>query len=132
MEFLDHPFPKALTAYVPPESLVLEQLQTLIDLTFSNNRNINVYCQRLNLSPYRLNGITGYYLNKTVYELLQERIHREAEHLLKNTRYTVKEIAYLIGCSDVAYFCRDFKRRTGKTPKAFRNEIVGCSLPMES
>jgi len=71
----------------------------------------------LGLSLYQLNEITSFYLGQTVYELLQNRIHKEAKYLLQYTHHSVKEITYILGCSDLACFCRCFKQRIGKTPK---------------
>jgi AraC-like DNA-binding protein len=44
----------------------------------------------------------------------------EAKLLLKQTTWTVSEIADSLGFADVAHFCNFFKRQTTLTPGDFR------------
>ena len=39
--------------------------------------------------------------------------------LLQSKRYTINEIAYMVGFSDRKYFSKEFKKRFGKTPSTF-------------
>jgi AraC-like DNA-binding protein len=121
MEILDHVvFSGVREAFVCPDVRLMLDLQDLVETYYKFERDPMFYARQLDVSPYILNKACRYCFSKTVYKLLQDRVHEEAEYLLKNTRYSIKEIAYLIGCSDVAYFCRCFKRRIGMTPKEFR------------
>lgn len=43
-----------------------------------------------------------------------------SQHLLKNTRKTVSQIAYEVGIKDEHYFCKLFKKRFGITPLTYR------------
>ncbi|OYQ23677.1 hypothetical protein CHU93_17030 [Sandarakinorhabdus cyanobacteriorum] len=52
--------------------------------------------------------------------LLAELRHRFARGYLAGRRASLKEIAFLLGYSDVSAFARAFKRREGKSPGAFR------------
>jgi len=45
---------------------------------------------------------------------------KHAEHLLRTTFLSVKEVAFVSGMNDVSSFVRDFKRRYGATPGTFR------------
>ena len=51
--------------------------------------------------------------------LLREKIDAAAE-LLRNSRKSVKEIAFMLGFHDEYYFSRLFKRKRGVSPKRFR------------
>lgn len=46
-----------------------------------------------------------------------------AKHLLKNTNLQIQTIAGLCGVLDFHYFCRLFKKASGKTPTQYRNSI---------
>jgi len=50
------------------------------------------------------------------------RIDRAIE-MMKNSTYSLSEIAYLTGFSDSSHFNRIFKARTGKTPAAYRKTL---------
>ncbi|MBI4977628.1 MAG: helix-turn-helix transcriptional regulator [Spirochaetes bacterium] len=51
--------------------------------------------------------------------LVRERVER-AKDLLLYSSHSVDEIAGLLGYSDIYYFSRQFKERTGSSPTAFR------------
>lgn len=56
----------------------------------------------------------------TSYRALLDRARTElARSHLREGRYTIKEIAYLLGFSDAATFSRAFKRWTGDTPRRY-------------
>jgi len=95
-------------------------LQSLIELDFRYNRDISVYAVKMDTSIHALNRFAKAYLGRSVYELLQDRIYREALYLLQYTRHSVKEISELLGFSDLPYFSRWFKQRNGETAKAYR------------
>ena len=52
--------------------------------------------------------------------LIGGRVTQEAKMLLKQTSWTVSEIANSLGFADAAHFCNFFKRQTGLTPGDFR------------
>lgn len=56
----------------------------------------------------------------TFEELLAQLRHRFAQGYLEQDRALLKEIAYLLGYSDVSAFSRAFKRREGLSPGAYR------------
>ncbi len=64
---------------------------------------------------HRLLGKEG-----TSYRTLLDQARAElARSYLREGRYTIKEIAYLLGFSDAATFSRAFKRWTGDTPRRY-------------
>lgn len=55
----------------------------------------------------------------------QYRIHLKlsrARDLLQDSDLSIKEIASLCGFDDDQYFCRYFKKVTGKTPTSYRKQ----------
>lgn len=106
--------------YIPPDILQVMTLQKLIETHFRQERDLDFYARQLHLTLPRLNNLTRAHLGKTLYELLQDRLHEEAIKLLRDTTLTGKDIAYELGMSDPAYFFRCFKRVTGMRPREFR------------
>jgi AraC-like DNA-binding protein len=60
----------------------------------------------------------------TSYKMLQAQ-EREimATRLLKQARYTVNNIAHVLGYRETANFCRAFKLWTGQTPTQYRQTV---------
>jgi len=77
----------------------------------------------MNLSSYQLNAITKTSLNKTPSELINEHILLEAKRRLLATSSQVNQIADDLGYKDVSYFIRFFKKHTGHSPEAFRDNF---------
>ena len=64
------------------------------------------------------------YFNKTISDLIAERIIIEAKRELYLTNKTIKEIAYSLGYQDEYYFSRFFKTNAAVSPQLYR-ETVG-------
>jgi AraC family transcriptional activator of pobA len=107
-----------------PDSKMLDQLFKLIDVHFTEHRLIAFYCEKLNTTPSCLNKLTQFYLGKSLHEVLQERLLMVSQHMLRTTLMTVKGITYELGFEDPGYFCRWFKKLTGKRPKEWRRAVV--------
>ena len=56
----------------------------------------------------------------TPYDYYMENRIKKAEYLIKNTLFSVKEIAFKLGFCDEHYFSGVFKKKTGLTPSEFR------------
>jgi AraC family transcriptional regulator, transcriptional activator of pobA len=106
------------------EPFVLQHLKEAIEKDFKKKHTASAYADALNISAKALAKITKNYLNKTITELISERIVIEAKRELYLTKKTVKEIAYELGYEDEHYFSRFFKNNTDISPQAYR-ETVG-------
>lgn len=101
----------------------LEDFTELLDAQISKNKQPAQYAKMLNLTPYQLNTITKTALGKTSSELINEQIILESKRYLLSTSNQIKEIAYHLGYEDTSYFIRFFKKHTGLSPEAFRNNF---------
>jgi AraC-like DNA-binding protein len=61
--------------------------------------------------------------------IVKEACATVAERLVLDKRYTIQESAYEMGFSDTSSFHRAFKRWTGRTPSAFRQEQLAVLRP---
>ena len=59
----------------------------------------------------------------TALQYLQDQRNQEAKDLLKNSNLSITEIAYRVGYQDVSYFTKQFKARSGATPKQWRSSV---------
>lgn len=105
-------------------NLIYQQFMILIEDNYKEQHGINFYATKLNVNPRRLAQITTQLAGKTPKQLINRRIIREAQRLLKFTNLNFKEICYELGFKEPAYFSRIFKLKTGTSPKTFRQNQV--------
>lgn len=101
----------------------LEKFQELLEKHIAEHKQVSGYADMLNLSPYQLNAITKTTLGKTPSELMNEYIILEAKRYILATSSQVNQIADQLGYDDVSYFIRFFRKHTGYSPEAFRNNF---------
>ncbi len=106
------------------EPFILQHLKDAIERDFKEKHSASEYADSLNISAKALAKITKNYFNKTITELISERIVIEAKRELYLTNKTVKEIAYELGYEDEHYFSRFFKINADVSPQLYR-ETVG-------
>lgn len=61
--------------------------------------------------------------NVSYKDVVDDMIHNQAVHLITDFSIPITRISSLLGYSDVAHFSRAFKRMTGSSPRAYRNEL---------
>lgn len=101
----------------------LEEFLELMEMHITTHKLASQYAGFMNLSLYQLNEITKTTLGKITSELINERIILEAKRYLLATPDQIKEIADQLGYEDVSYFIRFFKKHSGYTPEAFRQNF---------
>lgn len=116
--------PQLLEAYSDlREPFVLQHLKDAIEKDFKRKHSASEYADALNISVKALAKMTKSYFNKTLTELISERIIIEAKRELYLTRKTVKEIAYDLGYEDEHYFSRFFKVNVDVSPQTYRDTV---------
>jgi AraC-like DNA-binding protein len=106
-----------------PQLNTIVLLLSLIEKHYTEHLSISVYADQLHVTIQKLNVLCKLQLNKTVNQLLQDRLLTEAKRLLAYSSYTVSEIAYQLNFNDNSYFNRFFKRMEQLTPEQFRDKI---------
>jgi AraC-like DNA-binding protein len=101
----------------------LEEFVELIETHIATHKQVSHYADRMHLSSYQLNAITKATLGKTCSALITEYAILEAKRYLLATSNQVNQIAYQLGYEDVSYFIRFFRKHTGYSPEAFRNNF---------
>lgn len=105
------------------QQFVIQNLKDAIEDNFRSKHSASDYAELLNQTPASLARITKNHFNKTLSDLITERIIIEAKRELYLTDKTVKEIAYELGYDDEYYFSRLFKIKTDISPQIYRNTI---------
>lgn len=102
---------------------ILQNLKNFIEQNFKTKHSASDYANLLNISPKALAKITKDHFNKTLTNLIAERIIIEAKRELYLTNKAVKEIAYELGYDDEHYFSRFFKNNADVSPQTYRDTV---------
>ncbi len=83
-------------------------------------RTATDFADQLAVHVNHLNRVLKEATGHTTTALVSRRVAQEAKILLRQTSWSVSEIADSLGFTDVAHFCTFFKRQESQTPGDFR------------
>lgn len=115
--------PETTSAVENKEPFVLQHLKDAIEQHFKTKHAPSAYADLLHISPKALARITKSHFNKTLTDLIAERIMIEAKRELYLTHKPVKEIASELGYEDEHYFSRFFKNNADVSPQLYRDTV---------
>lgn len=115
--------PEAVIFSNSKEPFILQNLKNFIEIHFKTKHSPSEYADLLNISAKSLAKITKTHFNKTLTDLISERIIIEAKRELYLTNKPVKEIAYELGYEDEHYFSRFFKNNADVSPQLYRDTV---------
>jgi AraC family transcriptional activator of pobA len=78
------------------------------------------FADRLSIHVNHLNKVLRETTGKTTTELISNRLINEAKILLKETDWSISEVAYSLGFDELSHFSHFFKKQTNLTALAFR------------
>ena len=105
------------------QSPLVQQVKDAIDQHYRKIHSPADYASMLNISPKALARIVKTHFNKTLTNLIAERIIIEAKRELYLTSKPVKTIAWELGYEDEFYFSRFFKTNADVSPQLFRDTV---------
>lgn len=80
------------------------------------------YAEKMNISPQYLSRLVEDSSGTAARDWINRAVVLQAKLLLRNSKYTIEQIAEELNFSTVPYFCRLFKREVGTTPSEYRNK----------
>jgi len=86
-------------------------------------RSASDFSRQLNIHVNHLNRAVKETTEKTTSQIIAERILQEAKILVKHSTWTVSEIAYALGFTEVTHFNNFFKKHAQLSPLKFRNGV---------
>ncbi len=83
-------------------------------------RSASEFAEKLNIHVNHLNRTIKATFQKTTTQVVAERLVQEAKVLLRHSKWSVGEISYALGFSEVTHFNNFFKKHTSVSPTKFR------------
>jgi two-component system response regulator YesN len=109
-----------LSAYKSSDDERMEKLIDYISKNYMYDLKLTDLSEEFNLNYYYLSS----YFNQEMKEGFNDYLNRvridKACKLLKESRTSIAEVGSQVGYSDHSYFCRVFKKITGRTPSEWK------------
>ena len=108
-------------------STVMDRFSVLLDAYIAEEiqdrgfPTVAYFAGRLNLSPGYFGELVKTYSGINAKDFIAERLVNAARELLNDMSLSVTQVSDRLGFDYPQHFVRFFKRRTGRTPKEFRN-----------
>jgi len=94
-----------------------------IEEHYKEERNVEFYARKMELSAKRLNEVFKEFLGETVTQTLHRRLLLEAKRELVSQNKTIQTISDELGFENASYFARFFKKHEGVSPTEFLNNM---------
>ncbi len=107
---------------ITPQQALLKKFSRLVNNYYIEKRTVEEYAQMLSVTANHLSQSIKTSSGKNALAHINGRLLSEAKSLISFTDFDMSEIAYRLGFSDTANFGKFFKKHTGFTPLAFRQQ----------
>lgn len=104
----------------PRTASLTQEFKCLLLRHYKTQKSTSDYAASMNITPSHLNEAVKQTTGFPVTYWIQQAITMEAKRLLYDTDLSVKEISYMLGYADDAYFNRYFSNAVGRPPLQFR------------
>ncbi len=102
------------------QDVIVRSFLKLVWRYYKTEHNIGFYAEKLCLSSKHLSRVIHNKLGKTPYAVIRDEMLQHAYYLLKDTKLSIQEISADLHFSEMAAFCKFFKKHTGLSPTAYR------------
>lgn len=102
------------------QDTILRSFLKLVWKHYKSEHNVDFYAKRLCLSSKHLSRVVRNSLGKTPYAVIRDELLQKAMELLKTTKKPIQEISSELHFSEMAAFCKFFKKHTGLSPTTYR------------
>ncbi len=113
------------------ERELVRRFQTLVDLHYRSHYRLSFYAGQLGCTTRTLSRQTAEALGATPLQLINLRLLREAQQLLRFTNANAADVAAELGFSDPSYFSRFYQRMSGQRPSAEKATVRPRRLPVD-
>ena len=100
---------------------VFNRFLSLVNKYAIHERSVVFYADWLYLTPRYLSTLIKQTSGRTVMDWVNEAVVQEAKLLLRHSDKLVYQIADELNFPNASFFCKYFRRLTGKTPHEYRH-----------
>jgi len=100
---------------------LFEQFMNLLEKYHSKERTVQFYAEKLMFTPKYLSKLIREVSGRGATVWITDYVMLEAKQMLRNSSYSIKEIAYHLNFATPSLFSRYFRKHAECTPQEYRN-----------
>ena len=104
-------------------SKIMSQVDVYLSKNYMHDISLDSVSQIINFSPFYFSKLFKQHFQTNFIDYLTDIRIRTAKEILKDPTKSAKDIGAMVGYVDPNYFAKIFKKKTGKTPTEYRNQI---------
>lgn len=97
-----------------------ERLMSLLSTHYREQRNVEFYAEKMNISSKHLSRVIRNFTGKSVHQWIDEFVALEIKHLLKYSNMSIQQISFYLNFPNPSFMGQYFKRITGMTPGEYK------------
>lgn len=101
-------------------SPLIDKIITHINAHYAENLTLEQMAEMISFTPHYLSKLFKKHLDMNFIDYVASIRHKVAKRLLRNDKYSIKEIGQAVGYDDPNYFARVFKKWEQVTPTEYR------------
>jgi YesN/AraC family two-component response regulator len=101
----------------------INMLNSYIDMHITEKINIADLCKYFSMERTHLYELSKSYLDCGLHQYILHKRILYAQKLLKETKISIMDLTERTGFSDYNYFSRVFRKKTGLSPRQYRNSV---------
>ena len=103
--------------------IIAEKLKKYVSGNLASDLSAESVCERFYISRTKLYRLSVEIFGMGFSDYVRDQRIKEAKKLLRNTEFSITEIAERVGINDPNYFIRVFRRHVGTTPLQYRKGL---------
>jgi AraC-like DNA-binding protein len=100
------------------------QYLSLVEVHCREQHTVEWYASQMCLAPKYLSNVVKQTLGSSPNKYIDEALTRQAKSLLSSTSLSIQQISDRLGFQNQSHFGTFFKRQTGLSPKAFKQQVM--------
>ena len=122
-QFFDY-FVNSNKKNISRQSIQFRNFIELLNEHSIREREVQFYAKKLGITPKYLSALCIAYSGKNASTWIDEYVIVRAKELLREQRYSVREVGEILNFPSQSFFGRYFKRNMGISPKVFMETSV--------